>query len=282
VLGQPIAHSKSPLLHQTAYHAMGLDWEYSRCEVNAQGLPAFLDSLDESWRGLSLTMPLKRVVLDHVAEIDPLARLTGTANTVLLPSGGRGRRAFNTDVPGFRRALTAAGVVGPHTVLILGSGATAACALCAAAQAGADEVTIAARNPGHAQWLEPMAQKLGIPLTVCPIELADRTVTVPEVVISTLPGGTVLDMSFAASTRRTALLFDVSYDPWPSSLARAWQDVGGAILSGLTLLVHQALVQVRVFVHGDPEAVLADEMRILDAMLAAVGLDRAGRALPRA
>ncbi|HEU0257047.1 MAG TPA: shikimate dehydrogenase [Microbacteriaceae bacterium] len=275
VLGRPIGHSKSPQLHAAAYRAMGLDWDYSRLEVGPEELPRFVDSLDETWRGLSLTMPLKRTVIDVADEAGPLVTMTGTANTLLLSADGK-RRAFNTDVPGFVGALGAAGVTALGTVLILGSGATAACALCAVARLGAGRVDVATRTPEHAAWLAPLAEGLGVTLAVHPMRLADRTLQVPDLVVSTLPGGVRPDVLITASTRRQALLFDVSYDPWPSPLAAAWQEVHGRVLSGFALLVHQALVQVRVFTAGDPETPLAGEDRVLRAMLDAVGLDEAG------
>ena len=116
VLGHPIEHSLSPVLHRAAWAALGLDWTYDRIDVVGADLPAFLDSLDESWVGLSLTMPLKRDVLPLLDEIDDIARATGAVNTVLL-DGGR-RRGTNTDVAGLVVALDERGAGrGPSVVL---------------------------------------------------------------------------------------------------------------------------------------------------------------------
>src|SRR6478752_1823922 len=89
VLGSPIAHSKSPALHRAAYEVLGLDWEYDAIEVAEGGLATFLGGLDASWRGLSLTMPLKREVLPLLDELDELAAQSQLANTVLIDGGRR-------------------------------------------------------------------------------------------------------------------------------------------------------------------------------------------------
>ena len=81
VLGSPIAHSKSPGLHRAAYRTLGLDWEYSAVEVDGSNLAAFLDSRDESWRGLSLTMPLKHDVIVALASTGSIQLLFGPAST---------------------------------------------------------------------------------------------------------------------------------------------------------------------------------------------------------
>src|SRR4051794_12969885 len=87
VLGSPIAHSLSPALHRAAYIELGLDWTYDAIECDEAALPAFVQSLDASWVGLSLTMPLKRAVLPLLAEMSETVRLTGAANTVLFRDG---------------------------------------------------------------------------------------------------------------------------------------------------------------------------------------------------
>ena len=87
VLGRPIAHSLSPAMHRAAYARLELDWTYDACEVGEQDLPAFVAGLDDSWRGLSLTMPLKRAVLPLLDEVSPVASQVGAANTVVLERG---------------------------------------------------------------------------------------------------------------------------------------------------------------------------------------------------
>ena len=109
VLGAPIAHSLSPVLHRAAYQALGLTgWSYEAIECDAARLPAVLDGCGPQWAGLSLTMPLKRAVLPLLDETDPLAREVGAANTVVF-TGGR-RHGHNPDVPGMIAALAGAGL----------------------------------------------------------------------------------------------------------------------------------------------------------------------------
>ncbi|WP_025155704.1 shikimate dehydrogenase [Leifsonia aquatica] len=274
VLGSPIAHSQSPTLQRAAYGVLGLDWSYEPVEVTEDALPGFVAGLGEEWRGLSLTMPLKKAVLPLLTEIDRVAEQTGAANTVLLD--GESVRGFNTDVAGIVRALAGAGVSSARYVHILGGGATAASALVAAAEVGAERVDVHVRDLTRSVWLEPLAHELGLMVRLRSLAQADRSLDVPELVISTLPGGTRPEVLYTDSTRRRAVLFDVAYEPWPSALATAWGAVGGTVVSGLSMLVHQALLQVRIFVSGDPLEPLADEQAVLAAMLEAVGIDAAG------
>jgi shikimate dehydrogenase len=277
VLGSPIQHSQSPALHRAAYEALGLDWSYEAVEVTEDGLPGFVQELGPEWRGLSLTMPLKKAVLPLLAETDRYAEQTGGANTVLLD--GDTLRGFNTDVPGIVRALQAAGLEEARYVHILGGGATAASALVAAAELGAERVDVHVRDLTRSGWIEPLANDLGLRVRIRPFAQADRSLDVPDLVIGTLPGGTRTEAVYTDSTRRRSMLFDVAYEPWPTPLARQWEAVGGRVVSGLALLAHQALLQVRVFVAGDPLQPLPDEPDVLAAMLDAVGIDEQGAPL---
>lgn len=277
VLGSPIGHSRSPELHRAAYEALGLDWSYEAIDVTEEALPDFIAGLGPEWRGLSLTMPLKKAVLPLLAETDRLAEQTGGANTVLLD--GEELRGYNTDVPGIVRALQAAGLSEARYVHILGGGATAASALVAAAELGAERVDVHVRDLARSQWIEPLASDLGLRVRIRPFAQADRSLDVPELVISTLPGGTVTEAVYTDSTRRRSTLFDVAYEPWPTPLARQWEAVGGRVVSGLAMLAQQALLQVRVFVAGDPLQPLPDEPDVLEAMLEAVGIDEQGAPL---
>ena len=265
VLGSPIAHSKSPLLHRAAYAVLGLDWEYEAIEVTGETLADFVSSRSADWLGLSLTMPLKRDVLPLLTDWDDTVGLTGSANTVLLAD----RRGFNTDVYGITEAFRAAGVSSLDRVQILGGGATAASALAAVAALGATQVQFALRDPSKSGSLEALGAKLGVGVVARPFGVQDRSMIVPDAVISTLPGHSEHSLVFAEPIRQGAVLFDVAYDPWPSALASTWL---GTVISGLEMLTLQALAQVRVFVNGSPDAVLDDEAAVLTAMRAAVAV----------
>lgn len=272
VLGSPIGHSKSPALHRAAYGVLGLDWSYDAIDLVGPALPAFLDALGEEWRGLSLTMPLKRDVLPLLDWADPIARLTGGANTVLLAGTGaeRTRRGYNTDVRGIDQAFRDAGVTSLGTVHLIGGGATAASALAAVAGLGASRAVVSVRTPARAEDLIQVGEQLGVAVTVRDWTEQSRVLAVPDAVISTLPGGVPLPVAFSRAVRASAVLFDVAYEPWPSALAVSWRDAGGTVIRGLDMLVHQALAQLRIFVNGDPDRELEGESTVLAAMRAAV------------
>lgn len=263
VLGSPIAHSKSPLLHAAAYEALGLGWQYSAVEVTGETLRDFVESRDETWRGLSLTMPLKRDVLPLLHSLERVAELTGAANTVVLAD----RRGYNTDVFGITEAFRRHGVQSLDLVHILGGGATAASALAAVAGLGARRVQFALRDPAKGDSLRELGEALNIDVVVRPLGMQDRSLIVPDAVISTLPGHSEHGIVFAEAIRAGAVLFDVAYDPWPSALASQWI---GAVISGLDMLTLQALAQVRIFVGGDPDVPLPNEAQVLAAMERAV------------
>jgi shikimate dehydrogenase len=263
VLGSPIAHSKSPALHRAAYERLGLDWTYDRAEVHAGRLAAFVDGLGPEWRGLSLTMPLKPEALALADEVERLAERAGAVNTLLLSPDGR-RLGFNTDIGGIVRALGDAGVHAIRHGVLVGGGATAASALVAMAELGAVGVEVCVRDAARAASVVGLGHALGLVVDVRPLDrLAEPTGA--DLVISTVPGGA--DLGLAPSDELAgAMLLDVAYAPWPTPLAAAWTERGGRIAHGLGMLVHQALLQVRIFLTGDPLAELPDEAGVLDVM----------------
>lgn len=263
VLGSPIAHSKSPGLHRAAYRLLGLDWEYSAIEMRGEGLGSFIEGLDASWRGLSLTMPLKQDVLPLLDEVEELAVRAGAANTVLFDAGRR--RGFNTDVAGIVRALGETGVTRVHRGVVIGGGATAASALVALAELGAAHVRVLVRRTGAASDLVTLGTRLGLVVDEGRIDDLGR-VEDAELVVSTVPGGTELAVAASDPLMRRATLLDVAYDPWPTPLAAGWIAAGGTVVHGLGMLLHQALIQVRIFVNGDPFAPLPDEDAVLSVM----------------
>ncbi|MCP2340841.1 shikimate dehydrogenase [Actinomadura rupiterrae] len=241
VLGSPVAHSLSPVLHRAAYAGMGLDdWSYEAFEVGEEGLAGFLGDLDGSWRGLSLTMPLKRVALSLADSVSDLAAKVGGANTLVLRDGRRS--ADNTDVHGIVTALREAGLDSAGSVLVLGGGATAASALAALSRLGASRVTVAVRSPERAAEAVEVGERFGVSARV--VRLDDLDAALPaELVISTLPGRTA-DAFAEPVAASGAALFDVVYAPWPTALARAVGAAGGRVVSGFEMLLHQAVRQV--------------------------------------
>lgn len=245
VLGSPIAHSQSPTLHRAAYGYLGLPWTYEAIEVDESGLAGFVDSLDESWRGLSLTMPLKRVGVEVASDLVEPVPTIGVANTLVLIDGRR--IAYNTDVAGMRAALAEAGMSRVPHALVVGGGGTAAASVAALAPI-AERVTAAVRSPQRASSLAQVAARLGVQFTFCPWDEIETHLDAP-LVVSTTPAGSTdhLAVSLGQWAQRTpGLLFDVVYDPWPTPLAAAWRAHGGAVLGGLDLLVHQAVGQIEL------------------------------------
>lgn len=280
VLGSPIAHSQSPLLHRTAYAALGLRWEYGLHDVTTDALPAFVAELSPPWRGLSLTMPLKETILAELDSIDTIGTAAGAVNTVLVTHGdGRRRLAgFNTDVYGIREALTRAGISQTRRTLVIGGGATARSAVVAAGQLGCEQVDVVLRSSAKAGDVVAAARAAGVSSTVTALHDPALAAFEPDLTISTLPGGVGVSANFLGSTiAASSALLDVAYHPWPSELAGVWEAQGNLAVPGLSMLVHQAVAQIRVFLRGDPLLKLDDEERITAAMLDAVGLDAAGR-----
>ena len=262
VLGSPIVHSLSPHLHRAAYEGLGLhDWHYEAIECDEAGLPDLIGGLGSEWAGLSLTMPLKRAVLPLLDTVSALAVEVGGANTVVFADGAR--HGDNTDVHGIVQALSEAGVVPPRTATILGGGATAASALAALRGLGLGEATLVARDPARAGETAEVAERLGVTLTVQTFDKID-TVLVVDLVVSTLPAGAA--DGFAGLLAGVPALFDVVYAPWPTVFAATAAAAGAHVVSGLEMLLHQAVAQVELMT-GHPGPV--EQMRAaLDAAVA--------------
>jgi shikimate dehydrogenase len=243
VLGRPIAHSLSPVLHRAAYAALGLaDWRYDPVECAEAELAEFLGRLGPEWAGLSLTMPLKRVVLTLADEVSPLAREVGAANTLLFGPGGR--RADNTDVAGIVTALREAGVTEPTQAVLLGAGGTANAALAALREFGVLRPTVLVRDPSRAPDLGAAGQRLGVRPAIR--SWSDvRAAVDAELVISTVPPGAADALARLPWASGTTVL-DVVYAPWPTPLAGAAAAAGCRVVSGLAMLLHQAAAQVRL------------------------------------
>ena len=261
VLGHPIAHSLSPVLHESAYRSLGLDrqgWSYTSVDVTALALADFIDSLGPEWAGLSLTMPLKEAVLPLLDEVDPDAANVRAVNTVVF-EGGRSR-GYNTDITGLVGILGDARVTGGSAVVV-GAGATARSAVAALTAVGVADLSVVARRADAAQELIDLAATRGAeavwhgwPETGDAQASPTQQVMSADVVVSTVPAaaGAVLRLP-----EDPGLLIDVLYDPWPTPLARVWGQLGGVVVGGLELLVRQAVEQV---------VLMTGRLRDIDAM----------------
>lgn len=263
VLGSPIAHSLSPALHQAAYRYLGLDWQYSAIECTKSEFPAFLTSLGEQWRGLSLTMPLKEVVFEVIDQISDVARVVHSANTIFRSGPTSTWQATNTDIAGMENSLRETGVVAIDSARVLGAGATARSAVAAIAGLGGSRVVIHARRRDAAQTVADLAQKLGLVPDVA--DLTPKTLDC-DLLVSTLPADIAAPWTVVARNVATTALLDASYHPWPTPLAQAWNRAGGSqVASGRDMLVWQAVGQVRLMTGVD-----FDDASVVEAMRNAV------------
>ena len=288
VLGHPIAHSLSPALHRAAYAYLGeANLEYDRRDTLPDDLPAIMRGVRNPAgteeapyiAGLSVTMPLKTAVIKYCDELSETARVTGAVNTVYP----RGEKVLgdNTDVIGIVNALRHAGLEPQplkDSAAIVGGGATAISALTALHQLGYSRVSVYARSLHKLGSVQEAADRLGVQLeqvslAELPQNLAERG---HHPVISTLPAhaadewaSQLSGLKGASATHRPVLL-DVAYNPWPSVLASAWEANGGTVVSGLEMLLYQAVEQVLLFTGRTLSE--GELLGLVNAMCAAVDL----------
>jgi shikimate dehydrogenase len=251
ILGRPVGHSLSPLLHRAAYAALGLtDWTYDALDVGADDLPVLLAGLGEEWRGFSVTMPCKQAAVDVADVVDPLPRLLHAANTLLRTDDGW--RAENTDVTGIGMALQLAGVDRVENAAILGAGGTAAAAAVALSSLGAQHVDVVVREPSRADDVVRILRTLDVSVSVT--RIAEAELDAP-LVVSTVPVDAQPDV-VALPWRGGQTVLDVLYAPWPTPLAERVSDVGGTVVGGLEVLFWQATEQVELMT-GQPAPIAA-------------------------
>jgi shikimate-5-dehydrogenase len=251
VLGKPINHSLSPVIHNAGFTAAGLDgWSYRAIECAEAELAAFLDGLGPEWAGLSLTMPLKEEALRLAASASAVAEAIGAANTLVRAPDGTWH-ADNTDVYGMVRVLRSAGLRARPAVTVLGGGGTARAALGAAAELGASSVTVVTRRPEARDELRPAASALGLEITGGQWSSAADHFDA-DAVISTVPKGAADELAAVVRWRPGTVLFDAIYDPWPTPLAATAYTSGISVISGLDLLLAQALGQFEQFTGVTP------------------------------
>lgn len=250
VWGSPVEHSLSPVLHRAAYAALGLsDWDYGRRDVDADGFAAAFGALDETWRGLSLTMPLKEVALRAAATVAPLAAATGAANTLVRDTDDPSCwTAHNTDVHGIATALRLAGAEQCTSLLVVGSGATARSALAAVSAPGA-RVVFMVRDAVRPATRD-QARAAGMTVDVVPMGEWGPAAGV-DAVLSTVPPESVsgLERLPEASTGASGpapVLLDVVYGAGETPLQRAARERGWRVAEGTDMLLHQATEQVRL------------------------------------
>ncbi|MGJ9402074.1 shikimate dehydrogenase [Arthrobacter sp. KK5.5] len=277
VFGQPIGHSKSPALHGAAYASLGLDISYSAVEAGQEDAPTLSAMLrsEPGWLGASVTMPLKRALVPFMDSVSERVSRLGTLNTIVVDGGPDGVRLHgeNTDVDGVVRALADLGLTSPGRIAILGAGGTATAATAAAHLLGAHGVDFVVRSAARAAECVELARSFGLEARALDAPSAGARMGEYDAVVSTLPAGAadglLADLRVDA-IRPDAALLDVVYDPWPTKLAEAWSKAGGRTAGGLSMLVHQAVEQVRLFSGGTED----QRKQVTNVMCDAVGVAR--------
>ncbi|MCW2752720.1 MAG: shikimate dehydrogenase [Marmoricola sp.] len=240
VLGSPIDHSLSPVLHRAAYAELRLPWTYEAIEVEERELAGFVAGLDRSWRGLSLTMPLKRAVMPLLDDLDEWSRISGSANTVVFNHGAL--TGHNTDVPGAVAALRSRWRGPFTTAVVLGGGATAASMLIALGELGCQQARLLVREPSRAAETIEVVERYELGPAI-EVGTLGEPVGAADLVVSTIPAAAQTPW-MVQSADDCPVIFEVIYDPWPTPLAAAALVSGRILVSGLDLLVHQAAIQV--------------------------------------
>ena len=272
VIGSPIEHSLSPVIHRAAWAQLGVDgWEYRRLEQDADSLPRFIGGLGGDCAGLSVTMPCKQAVMPLLEVIDPLASAVGAVNTVVPSSGVLA--GFNTDVTGIasaiRRACSQADRALPTSAVVLGARATASSALAALGELGIVTSTVAARRFGGPGSVVAASSRLGVSIDQVLWSDRDavlRAVSGADLVISTLPAGVADPIAEHMTVREGQVLLDVVYFPRDTALRSAFERNGGIVAEGTDMLIFQAAAQVQLMTGRAPKT---DVMRgALEAELA--------------
>lgn len=259
VIGSPIEHSLSPVIHRAAWAQIGIDgWEYRRLEQDADSLPRFIGGLGGDCAGLSVTMPCKQAVMPLLDAIDPLASAVGAVNTVVPSSGVLA--GFNTDVTGIssaiRRACSQADRALPTSAVVLGARATASSALAALGELGIVTSTVAARRFGGPGSVVAASSRLGVSIDQVLWSDRDavlRAISGADLVISTLPAGVADPLAEHMTVREGQILLDVVYSPRETALRSAFERNGGIVAEGTDMLVFQAAAQVQLMTGRTPK-----------------------------
>jgi shikimate dehydrogenase len=264
VVGKPIHHSLSPLLHSAAYKHLGWNFSYEAHEIGSGDLASFLAV--NSFAGLSVTMPLKEEAFNLSVVKSPEALVTGVANTLFAQEGGWG--CANTDVYGLSKALSF--LPSPEKTIILGSGATSASAITSIAGLFPNtHLEIMARNEAAALERAAYAATLGISASSSGVDL--ERVLGAELTLCLVPSDASFDLwdqMKQSKAKPSGWLFDASYNPWPSESAIAWGSQ--RVVSGIEMLIWQAIEQVRIFGSGMGMGSEINQERLYSVMKTAV------------
>jgi shikimate dehydrogenase len=272
ILGKPVTHSLSPVIHAAAYEVLGLDWQYSAFEVGETELEQFLGAHQE-FSGFSLTMPLKRALFAYGQKsgwkVDATSEELEASNT--LVRSGDSTEIFNTDVFGARVALQKSAIGNVESLAVLGSGATASSATLGTMQARPNiaDFKVFSRNRDNASPLLEMIQRHSIGashIQWLPLEAAEDFGGA-DLTVNTLPsdvsGAVSVDIPLAGGW-----VFDVNYAKTATAFSSAWAEQFR--IDGREMLLWQAIAQIRTFLNGNPDIELPAEGEVVEAMRSAL------------
>ena len=249
VIGSPVRHSLSPVIHNAAFVAAGVDWVFAAFEVVPGGAPTALAAMKAlGIAGLSVTMPHKDDVAAAADILDPAARALGTANTVVLQPDGR-LAAYSTDGAGFVASLADAGVDPKGlSIAVIGAGGAARSVIDALARGGAGEIVVVNRSADRAEIAAALAGDRGRVGTAADITAADLVVNATSIGMGTaeLP----CDVSLL---RAGHVVADLVYHPLETALLAAARAAGATVVDGLGMLVHQAALQQQLWTGRVPD-----------------------------
>lgn len=249
VVGDPVAHSLSPLIHNAWLRAAGLDAHYARVHLQSENAADDIRAMTKEYAGLNVTLPHKVAALNAAARVELQAAKVGAANT--LVNEGAAWVAHNTDIAGFEAAARAAGcAIRPGlSVILIGAGGAARAAVTSLHEAGA-KITILNRSVENAQKLArdlaSTAETGGL------AELAARAETADLIVNSASLGHGGASLPALPPGRGRAFL-DLSYGKAADGALKAAEAAGWAPHDGLTMLVAQAAAAFRLWFGIDPD-----------------------------
>jgi shikimate dehydrogenase len=256
VIGSPVEHSLSPLLHREAFEFLGIAGTYKRQEVPLDSLATFFTSHHEEFDYLSITMPLKEEALALKVEVDSIATRIQSANTLYRRDNTW--KLTSTDGSGLISALKHEGFTSFDRVLVLGAGGTAR-AVVGALDAITKELVVLGRTSTRREVLESAVTHANFDY----LRWSDAPgFSDYDLVVNTTPAGAADLLADSLSPGSCGLLFDVIYKPWPTVLASRWSDSGGTVINGAELLLYQGIQQLSLALNQElDELALATHLR---------------------
>lgn len=252
VIGSPVGHSLSPVIHNAAYQHLGLDYAFSVKEVLPEELPEFIQNLPTDIAGLAVTAPLKHAICNLLDAVEPMATTLGVVNTVVV--SGPLKTGLNTDVYGIKTSLLEAPsdlTQTPHAkAAIIGAGSTAVSALMACAELGVKDISLVARSFHKPPSAVKVAHTLGITPHIVPLshpKLVEAALSEAHVIVSTIPGQNLFELNGSwAKNQHQPVLLEADYANAHPATAESITQLGGTYIPGTRMLLHQATAQFQL------------------------------------